>query len=144
MGKDDYAVQQLTETGCFSHFDHERPRDLMVMQNGSGAGRVPQKICSQLTAEEEKGLLSAAYEYLPFCPAATPRCTTVPKDGVADERVVFDFTQFRNQQDGGGLHSINAGLARFDTDLLKPLVLIQIKQFCQWLGLLQCAGAVDV
>ena len=57
-----------------------------------------------------------------------------------DERIVFDFMQFRNEADGGGQHSVNAGLARFDTTLLRPLQLMLIRQFCLWVGVLRCAG----
>jgi hypothetical protein len=137
---DEFGLQQLTGLGVVSGFDTDRPRDLMLMQNGSGVGRVPGRIAQGLADEEEKGMLSKAHSYLIFCPCATTRCSTVAKDGVPDKRIVFDFEQFRSEADGGGQFSINAGLARFDEELLRPLVLMTVKQFALAVGVLQLAA----
>ena len=88
--------------------------------------------------------MSRPYKYLVFCPGATSRCSTVAKDGTPDRRIVFDYLQLRGEQDGGGRFGINAGIARYDEDLLRPLVLMAIKEFAVWLGVLQQAGPVFV
>jgi hypothetical protein len=143
-GFDDYGLQQITEMGLASHFDRALPRDLILTQNGSGMGRVPGRIATNLEKEEAAGIVSRAHKYLVFCPGATSRCSTVAKDGIPDRRIVFDYQQLRGEQDGGGRFGINAGIARYDEDLLRPLVLMAIKEFAVWLGVLQQAGPIFV
>jgi hypothetical protein len=132
---DEYGIQQLCESGIFSH--SEARHDLLLAVNYRGVGEYSCFCADLVQAEADDGIVSHGYVGIPLF-----SCRLHPRNVVAGAkpRMVADLGALRDDDDGGGADSVNAGIAFYDEERLRKLRLPAPTSFAAWVGLLQTCG----